>query len=245
MISYHLNEALATRYGSSELAGMIKRAINVTQINEAMQLAIAQSFEAECCVVFSDISGFSTRVADKDPEQIKDFLDDYYAYVIPVIYEHGGLIDQMLGDGIISVFSPQLNEEVGPDVFRQGLDAAKKVVEMFAGNDEYSTKCALHKGQAVICNIGDENYRQASLVGGIMTVVHRVESVAKDEAVNMLLSIQEARTTYARVRGRRSTGEPKWWLGTFEADLKGVGEGAQTIFYEKFNRRRLRNGGAT
>ncbi len=215
---------------------MIKRAFDILQISEAMQVAISQAFNAECCVVFSDISGFSSRVAGKSPDQIKTFLDDYYAYVIPVIYEHGGLVDQMFGDGIISVFSPQLSEKVGAKVFQKGLLAAEKIVETFAGNAAHTTKCALHKGQAVVYNIGDNNYRQASLVGEIMTVVHRVESVAKDESVNMLLSIPEAAAEYEKVHGKPSTGQAKWTLDTFEAELKGVGDGNQRILYEKYKR---------
>lgn len=236
MISRPLNEALAKRYGNTEQAGIIKRAFDITYISEAMQVAISQAFTAECCVVFSDISGFSARIVSNAPDQIKTFLDDYYAHVIPAIYEHGGLVDQMFGDGIISVFSPQLNADVGANVFQKGLLAAEKIVEKFAGNAAYTTKCALHKGNAVVCNIGDNNYRQASLVGEIMTFVHRVESVAKDEAVNMLLSIPEAAAEYAKVHGKTATGQAKWSLGTFEAALKGVGDGKQTILYEKYNR---------
>jgi adenylate cyclase len=202
-----------------------------------MQAEISQAFNAECSVVFSDISRFSSRVAGKSPDEIKTFLDDYYAHVIPIIYEYGGLVDQMFGDGIISVFSPQLSDRVGANVFQKGLLAAEKIVASFAGNDAYSTKCALHKGDAVVCSIGDNNYRQASLVGEIMTVVHRVESVAKDESVNMLLSIPEAMAEYEKVRGKPSTAQAEWNLDTFDAELKGIGDGKQKILYEEYIRK--------
>jgi class 3 adenylate cyclase len=236
MISKQLNNSLAKRYGNSEQAGMIKRAFDIPHLSEAMQVAIANPFVAECCVVFSDISGFSIRLEGKTANQIKDFLDEYYAEVIPIIYERGGLIDQMFGDGIISVFNQNLSKSAGADVFKAGLATAEKIVRVFAGNASFTTKSALHKGQAVICYIGDNNYRQASLVGAIMTVVHRIEAVAKEESVNMLLTIPEAKQMYESVKAMTGTGKPTWRLNIFKTELKGVGSGPQSILYEKYNR---------
>lgn len=241
MISFQLNESLANRYGKSGAKGHVKKAFEFSLITEALKDAPENAVAAECSVVFSDISGFSTLVAECEPSLIKEFLDAYYATIIPIVYEHGGLIDQMMGDGIISVFTPILSNAVGNDVFNAGLKAAEAIVSTFAGDEYFSTKCAFHKGEAVICQIGDENYRQATIVGNIMTVVHRVESVAEDEAVNMLLSIPEAKAMFDRIcretRFRRQRGEridASWDLSESEAHLKGVGPGKQPLLIQKY-----------
>lgn len=241
MISFALNESLAGRYGGASSKQMVKKAFNFSVVSEALEARPKEPIETECSVVFSDISGFSARVADLEPKDIKEYLDDYYAAVIPIIYKHGGLIDQMIGDGIISVFSKDLSPEVTGSVFDAGLSSAEEIVKHFAGDHDYSTKCALHKDRAVICQIGDENYQQATVIGSIMTIVHRVESVAVDEAVSMLLAIPEAHSMEFKV-GRETARRNEqgirtkiyWDLRRIDAELKGVGRGPQKILVEKY-----------
>lgn len=241
MISSQLNDSLARRYGDLATEGHVKKAFNFSLITEALEDAPDGAVEAECSVVFSDISGFSTLVADLSPQEIKEYLDLYYQIVIPIIYKHGGLVDQMLGDGIISVFTPVLSDKVGDDVFKAGLDAAREIVATCAGIEGISTKCAMHKDQAVICQVGDENYSQATIVGNIMTAVHRVESVATDTAVNMLMSIPEAKAMYEKVcldsERRRNSGKksnPSWLCSESAASLKGIGTGPQRLLTLKY-----------
>lgn len=243
MISSQLNQSLALRYGVSHGEEHVKKAFDFSLITEALKDVPEDAIATECAVVFSDISGFSSRVAHLGPNEIKDFLDSYYELIIPIIYEHGGLIDQMLGDGIISVFTPALSKEVGQDVFKAGLEAAEAIVSGFSGQGDFSTKCALHKDEAVICQVGDQNYRQATIVGNLMTVVHRVESVAVDEAVNMLMSIPEADAMFAKAcrdtSARLLRGEPinaRWDLSESEVFLKGVGTGKQSLLIQKYIR---------
>ena len=242
MISYRFNEKIAEQYGNQTNVRMVKKALATNALSEALQIQIRNAFSSDCCVVFSDISGFSATTHNMSTSNVKDFLDDYYARIIPIIYEHGGLIDQMIGDGIISVYSSDLSPEVEANVFDVGLHAAKEIVETFAGSETLSTKCALHKDAAIVCELGDGNYRQATLVGPLLTILHRIESVARDEAVNMLHSLPEAREKYALVKlqsSARSTtrsSHPTWLLNTFDAQLKGVGSEIHKILYWQYNR---------
>jgi class 3 adenylate cyclase len=242
MISFGFNEALARHYGDADSRNLVKKAFEFSQISEALEIEMTDALLADCCVVFSDISGFARRTSGKSAEQIKAILENYYSCVLPIIYSHGGLVDQMFGDGTISVFSTKLSCDINGKEFDLGLSAAEDIVKQFAGNATYSTKCALHKGKAVICEIGDDNYKQATLVGEVMTIVHRVEAAAKDEAVNMLHEIPEAKAMYERItrqdRVQRLLGSrtaADWSLGIFMARLKGVGNEQHEILYEKYN----------
>lgn len=242
MISFGFNEALARQYGDASSQDLVKKALEFSQISEALEIEMADAILADCCVVFSDISGFAQRTSGKSAEQIKAILDDYYSRVLPIIYSHGGLVDQMFGDGIISAFSTKLSRDINGKEFELGLSAAEDIVKQFAGDTTYSTKCALHKDKAVICEIGDDNYKQATLVGEIMTIVHRVEAAARDESVNMLHEIPEAKAMYEKITRRDrlqrllgSRTPADWSLGTFMARLKGVGNEQHEILYERYN----------
>lgn len=239
MISLSLNASLARQYGSSRIAGLLKEAFDRSQLPREAASAIVDSFDSECCVVFSDISGFSQAASGVAPAAVGDFLNGYYSRLLPIVYEHGGLVDQMMGDGVISVFSAHLGppSRMKGGVFMAGLTAAQAIVEEFAGEAACSTKCALHKGTACVCLVGDANYKQATLVGDIMTKVYRVESVARDESVNMLLSMPEAAVRYAlwsAVSRSPSASQRRWVHATFSAQLQGLGQTPQSILSYRF-----------
>ena len=55
-------------------------------------------------VAFVDIRGF-TRFADHaTAREAAAYLDEFFATVIPVVHEHGGHVNQLLGDGLLAVF---------------------------------------------------------------------------------------------------------------------------------------------
>lgn len=242
MISFGFNEALARQYGDATSQRLVKKAFEFSQISEALEIEMTDAISADCCVVFSDVSGFARRTTGKSAEQIRALLDEYYARVLPIVYRHGGLVDQMFGDGIISVFSTRLSRQIAGEEFSTGLSAAEEIVKAFAGDVLYSTKCALHKDKAVICEIGDENYKQATLVGEIMTIIHRIEAAAKDESVNMLYEMPEAKAMYKKIETQslvnkilRKRVAVEWSIGLFTARLKGVGSEEHEILYEEYN----------
>ena len=98
-----------------------------------------------------------------------------------------------------------------------------------------------HKDRAVICQVGDRHYKQLTVVGNIMTTVHRIESVAVEKSVCMLSAIPEAtqllRRTSFKTNIRKRRGEvlaPSWELYEIRETLKGVGDGEQRILIQEF-----------
>lgn len=231
MISFALNESLATQYGGSSGPTWVKKAFDFS-LNEAMGTAVPESIETTCAIVFSDISGFSKRMQTLQPRAIKEFLDSYYSMVMPIIYRNGGLIDQVLGDGIISVYSHALSPDVKGSGYHEALRTAESIVEACARHQATWTKCAMDYGQVVVCEIGDEHYRQATIVGNVMTVVHRLEAVAKLKSINMLACLPEAEAMYrqAQANSRPSGAAPKWLLSLEKANLAGVGDNVDVLY---------------
>lgn len=235
MVSEQFNMLLATRYAHPASRRMIKEAFDKSRLLPATLSAIKRTLPTECCVVFSDISGFSSTVNGMDARQVKAFLDPYYATILPIILKHGGLVDQMMGDGIISVYSKELSaDRIDGTAFDSGLKAAEEIVAFFSTTTKYETKCALNKDSAVLCMLGDDTYQQATLVGNILTGLYRVESVAVPMAVNMLYSIPEASAMYASVAASKPTSPPQWRLSLFEAELAGLTPQKQTILCEMY-----------
>jgi class 3 adenylate cyclase len=59
-------------------------------------------------VMFADIRGFTALVESQPPEETIELLNAYYALTFEAISSHGGVVNQMIGDGLMAVFGAPL-----------------------------------------------------------------------------------------------------------------------------------------
>ncbi len=59
-------------------------------------------------VMFSDIRGFTPLVESQPPEETIDLLNTYYTLMFDAISSHGGVVNQMIGDGLMAIFGAPL-----------------------------------------------------------------------------------------------------------------------------------------
>jgi len=139
--------------------------------------------EEDVVLLFIDITSFSKTIQGWSNARIKNYLDAYYEKVIPIIYEHGGEIEKLLGDGIICVFGkPFLNLESPFNVY-EAEACAEAVIKKFYGTNK-SLKVAIHKGMVNYYKVPDENYGEYTIIGQPITDLYRLESVSIPNAIN-------------------------------------------------------------
>ena len=59
-------------------------------------------------VMFADIRGFTSLVESQPPEETHELLNAYYALMFDAIGNHGGVVNQMIGDGLMAIFGAPL-----------------------------------------------------------------------------------------------------------------------------------------
>jgi class 3 adenylate cyclase len=59
-------------------------------------------------VMFSDIRGFTPLVESQPPEETIELLNTYYTLMFDAISSHGGIVNQMIGDGLMAIFGAPL-----------------------------------------------------------------------------------------------------------------------------------------
>src|SRR6476620_5037194 len=59
-------------------------------------------------VMFSDIRGFTALVESQSPEETIELLNTYYMLMFDAINSHGGVVNQMIGDGLMALFGAPL-----------------------------------------------------------------------------------------------------------------------------------------
>ncbi|MGH7304274.1 MAG: adenylate/guanylate cyclase domain-containing protein [Candidatus Rokuibacteriota bacterium] len=55
-------------------------------------------------VLFADVSGFTVLSERLDPEQVSEIMDRTLEVVLQAVHEHGGTVNQFLGDGVMALF---------------------------------------------------------------------------------------------------------------------------------------------
>lgn len=134
-------------------------------------------------LMFIDVCGFSTRFEDLTGPQISQYFDKYYDIIIPIIYEYGGEIDKIIGDGIIAIFGkPFLNENRG-ECFVRAEECARKIITSTQGS-KHSSKIALHYGPINYFYNKSVHYSEFTIVGKPLTELFRLENVSTNDAIN-------------------------------------------------------------
>ena len=81
----------------------------------------------DATAMFSDIRSFTTIVESHSPAEIIELLNDYFTLMFEAIGGNGGVVNQMIGDGLMAIFgAPQPQ----PNHREQAVKAAMEMIEM-------------------------------------------------------------------------------------------------------------------
>src|ERR1700736_4719678 len=90
-------KALVRRFATSEVA------------EDLLQSGFALGGKRiKASVLFSDIRGFTALVESQGPEETIDLLNTYYMLMFDAIGSNGGVVNQMIGDGLMALFGAPL-----------------------------------------------------------------------------------------------------------------------------------------
>lgn len=147
-------------------------------------------------IAFWDIRGFSrlSETLKAYPELITGFLNDYFQAATEVVFEHDGVLDKFIGDGVMALFGA-LGATDGDDR-RQAENAVRSALEFrvrFASVIEtwlprwtlYTPEkisiglgCGIHTGESLVGNVGTEIRDQYTALGPHVNFASRLESRA-------------------------------------------------------------------
>ena len=67
-------------------------------------IRVGRGEACEGAILIFDIRGFTALSNHLEPNEVMALLAEYQARLIPIIQNHGGSIDKLLGDGVIATF---------------------------------------------------------------------------------------------------------------------------------------------
>ena len=157
-------------------------------------------------VMFSDIRDSTALVESLPPEETIDLLNTYYTLMFDAISGHGGVVNLMLGDGLMAIFGAPLPL---PDHCQCAVEAALEMielVEMFgrdraaAGKPPIRIGIGIATGDMVAGYAGTQERATYTCIGDPVNIASRLESHTKE--VGQPILIDDA--TRAGLRGQIS-----------------------------------------
>jgi class 3 adenylate cyclase len=135
----------------------------------------------EVSILFADLVGFTTFSEGRDPREVSAMLNAYFEVAIPpIVEEHGGEIDKLIGDAVMATFQhdPRLPDH--PErAARAALSIRDRTEELAAAHPEWPRfRVGVNTGEAMVGVLGAGGGRSYTVIGDAVNVASRLESEA-------------------------------------------------------------------
>ncbi|MBI9071390.1 MAG: adenylate/guanylate cyclase domain-containing protein [Melioribacteraceae bacterium] len=143
------------------------------------------------CIMFLDIRGFTTFSENKSPEEIVEYQNNVFSFMINRVTENNGIINQFMGDGFMATFGAPVSHE---NDCQNAVDAAVGIIEDIKTKNENGeipfTKIGIgiHAGEVVTGNVGTSVRKQYSITGNVVILASRLEQLNKEFNSQLLIS---------------------------------------------------------
>ena len=134
-------------------------------------------------VLFADLTGFTPFSEARDPEEVRNFLTQYFDRSREVIETFGGIVDKFIGDAVMAVWgATAANEDDAERAVRAGLELADAIAKLGAENDvpELAVRVGILTGEA---SVGPGGNEQGLVVGDMVNTASRLQSIAEPGTV--------------------------------------------------------------
>ena len=144
-------------------------------------------------VMFSDIRDFTALVESQSPEETIELLNTYYTLMFEAINGRGGVINQMLGDGLMAIFGAPLPLT---DSRGSAVHAALDMIEMIelfnvdraaAGKPSIRIGVGIATGEMVAGYTGTQQRATYTCIGDTVNLAARLEAHTKLAACPILI----------------------------------------------------------
>jgi adenylate cyclase len=199
--------AAAAGFVSEEVKRRIKKAFDWQQQKQDMQELLGQqvshevaealvadrasSRKQEATVLALDLRDFTRFAEYRTPDEIHEFQNKIFGPILDVIHMHQGIVNQIMGDGLMATFgTPNSNPLHADMAFQAALSILHKVKELCTNGiiPETRVGIGLHSGVVITGNIGSKARKQYSISGSAVIIAFRVEQLTKELDSELLIT---------------------------------------------------------
>jgi len=139
----------------------------------------------ETSVLFSDIRSFTTIAESQSPQDTIELLNDYFSLMFEAIVQEGGIVNQMMGDGLMCIFGAPLPLE---DHRQRAVRAALKMIDLIQHFNQEQARLnrvqikigiGIASGAVVAGYVGTQRRATYTCVGDTVNLAARLETHTK------------------------------------------------------------------
>ena len=145
--------------------------------------------DVEASVLFSDIRAFTSLTEARSPADTIELLNSYYTLMFDAIGAHGGIVNQMMGDGLMAVFGAPLPRADHRE------RAVRASLDMLALVEGFNQEQVRRGGGEIRIGVG---IASGPLIAGFTGTQQRVTYTCVGECVNLAAHLEQ----HTKVVGR-------------------------------------------
>jgi adenylate cyclase len=139
----------------------------------------------EAAALFCDIRSFTAIAETQGPTETIELLNDYYTLMMDAIGGEGGVVNQMVGDGLMAIFGAP---SPTPDYRLSAVRAARQMIELVElfdqqqaalGKVQIQIGVGIASGQVIAGYTGTQHRATYTCVGDTVNLAARLEAHTK------------------------------------------------------------------
>ena len=141
--------------------------------------------DVDASAMFCDIRSFTTIAEAHAPAETIELLNDYYTLMMDAINAEGGIVNQMVGDGLMAIFGAPLPRD---DHRRAAVLAARQMIDLIRlfneeqagrGKVQIQVGIGIASGRVIAGYTGTDQRATYTCVGDTVNVAARLVSDTK------------------------------------------------------------------
>ena len=137
-------------------------------------------------VMFCDLVGFTSISQNLDLEEIYPIMDKIHEILIHKVHDYEGVVNKMIGDGIMALFGAPLALEDAPQrAIRSAFSIHREIAKYSESLKEqqhrmpmFQMRIGIHTGPVVVGTIGNDLRVEFTAIGNTVNLASRLENLA-------------------------------------------------------------------
>lgn len=200
LVQYVSGIAMQRSYSKSKaklVTSLFGKYVSQGVVNDILKGDLGVSLEGrsqEVTVLFSDLRGFTTLSEGLNPQETGRLLNTYFDAMIPIVFDHQGTLDKLIGDAIMAFFGAPGELKDHP---QKAAETALKMIEKLdllkaergvKGIDRLKVGIGLNTGQVTVGNLGSQKFMDYTVIGDTVNLGSRIEGLNKVYGTSILIS---------------------------------------------------------
>lgn len=147
----------------------------------------------DAAVMFTDVAGFTAMSEVLPAYDVVHILNRFFSRISEAVEDHGGRVDNYMGDGALCVFGIDQASDTSISAIRAGLAVLgiardmDKYVSRIYGHD-FRVRVGIDVGEVIFGLMGGEASARETVIGDVVNVASRIEAANKDVGTSMLVT---------------------------------------------------------